>query len=449
MNTNNHETVCIIGMGYVGLTLGVGLASAGCRVIGVENNPSTLESLNSGRPHIYESNLSELYAKYFKCGSISIREKIDNSSLASVYIVTVGTPLDESGNVNLEAIKKVTAMISESLKDGDLVILRSTVKVGTTRLIVKPILDKAGVSYFLAMCPERTVEGHALEELCNLPQIVGGINDESSERAKVFFSCIAKEVKNVSSTETAEMVKLVCNTQRDLSFAYANEIALLSEKLNLDACEIISAANYNYPRSNVPSPGMVGGPCLEKDTYILAESLERDTVRPELIMTARKLNESLTDYAVKRVGETAKALGKNIKKVAIMGLAFKGEPETGDIRGSLAIRLQHAVMSEFPDVDVIGYDPIATIKEATYWGLKATDNLEKALIGADVVFVQNNHKFFRESIFGENLMRFCHGSLVYDFWNCLDKSTIDNINIMGLGQPLLNMQKINNNVNIR
>lgn len=425
------KDACIIGMGYVGLTLAIALARNGCMVHGVENNPERLRNLLEARPDVHERNLSLLYADMLKLGRINVSERIPDLGKSAAYIITVGTPLDAEGHANMQPISAVAEDIASVFRPGDLVILRSTVKVGTTRNVVKPILDKAGISYCLAMCPERTAEGVAIQELESLPQIIGGIDEASSQEAVDFFGFLAIPDTRVSTPEAAELAKLICNTQRDLHYAIANEVALICEELGLNAHEIIEAANRGYKRSNIALPGLVGGPCLEKDAYILAESIQ--AWQPEITMAGRLLNERLTERAVSQLAEKVRM---PVRKAVILGLAFKGMPETGDVRGSLAITLQDSIKRHFPDTNVLGFDPVASLEECDRWGLQGTMDFEEALEDADIVFIQNNHKYFQTKECALDIERICAGKYIYDFWHCvhpaLQKSC--KVHYMALGQ---------------
>jgi nucleotide sugar dehydrogenase len=173
--------VCIIGLGYVGLTLAVAMADAGFRVTGVETAPEVLRHLRGGRPHFAEIGLAEKLRRQLAEGRLVIHDRLDAEARAPVYIITVGTPLNEHKRARLDSIQAVAASLAAILAPGDMVVLRSTVRVGVTRGVVKPVLDRAGVPYDLAFCPERTLEGKALEELRTLPQIVGGVTEAAAQ----------------------------------------------------------------------------------------------------------------------------------------------------------------------------------------------------------------------------------------------------------------------------
>src|SRR4051812_4147538 len=264
-DTFKDRSVCVLGLGYVGLTLGVAMADVGFDVYGVEIRDMVLDKLAEGEPHFYEPGLQQKLGRAMKAGRFKFGKHIPQEFRGSVFIITVGTPLGKDGKTRVEIVEGVSREVASHLKDGDLVIMRSTVKLGVTRQLVAPILDSAGVKYDLAFCPERTLEGHALVELRQLPQIVGGFSDSATVRASQIFQFLTPTVVRVSDLETAEMIKLIDNAQRDVAFAYANEVAQSCDAIGISAAEVIRAGKLSYPRTNLPMPGPVGGPCLEKD----------------------------------------------------------------------------------------------------------------------------------------------------------------------------------------
>src|ERR1700685_1366119 len=191
--------VAIIGLGYVGLTLAVVAADAGYQVLGVEIQSDVVATLQAGHAHFFEPGIDRRLQEHLASGRLTVRRELLPSDRCGVYIITVGTPIGPDKRTQVGAIIAVARAISERLQPNDLVILRSTVRVGVTREIIKPILDQAGVAYHLAFCPERTIEGSALEELRRLPQIIGGIDVVSRDLAAGFFARIATEVITVES----------------------------------------------------------------------------------------------------------------------------------------------------------------------------------------------------------------------------------------------------------
>ena len=217
-----------------------------------------------------------------------------------IYIITVGTPFDfKKKKPNISYFQKSIELVSKNLKVNDLVILRSTVPVGVSRKIAKPILEKnsnlkIGENLFLAYCPERTAEGQAIHELKNLPQIVGGFCEKSTELASRFFNEYTHTIIDVNDLESSEMCKLLDNTYRDTIFAYSNQMALLSEKIGLNLSNLIDKVNIGYERNKIPKPSPgVGGPCLTKDPYILNYNFKKVGINADVSMSARKINEQM------------------------------------------------------------------------------------------------------------------------------------------------------------
>ncbi len=409
------DHVCIIGLGYVGLTLAVALAKAGLKVSGIERNRAVASIIASGRAHFAEQGLDAHLAEVVSSGRLTVHDRIPEQLDASVYIVTVGTPVNDRHKVRIAPLQNALGEVRRSMKGGELIILRSTVGVGTCRNVVKPILDSSGLDYDLAFCPERTIEGKALEELATLPQIVGGLTPESSLRAESFFRRIAGETVPVSSIESAEMVKLINNTYRDLTFAFANEMAAAAEAAGISATEVLKAANHHYPRGGIPLPGPVGGPCLEKDPWILAEAFAQYGFIPEISLAGRRFNETLPERIVKRLLSLSSG-GKRVRKIAVLGLAFKGQPPTSDLRGSLAIPLVEQLRKAFLQASVVGYDPLVDRTEAASSDIVTTETLGEAVDNADLVVIQSNHSEFRDLDPETGFSGMRSGGVVYDLW---------------------------------
>lgn len=222
--------MCIVGLGYVGLTLAVAMADAGFRVHGVETAELVLAALRTGKAHFVEVGLNAKLAEQIAAGRFTFGSDFDPEARSTAYIITVGTPVGENKRVRFESMKTVAENVARVLRPDD---------------FVKPVLDRTGHPYALAFCPERTLEGRALQELRSLPQVVGGIDANSTFRASQMFSFLTPSVVRVNDPETAELVKLVNNTQRDYLFAFANEVAAVCDQLGLDAAEVIASGNLS------------------------------------------------------------------------------------------------------------------------------------------------------------------------------------------------------------
>lgn len=445
--TFSDRSVCMIGMGYVGLTLAVAMAEAGFRIHGVETNADTVACIRSGRAPFKETGLDQKLATLKNAGAMTVSQDWPPPGVCNVYIVTVGTPLANGDKVtNLDSIKAVTRKLVENLQPGNMVILRSTVRVGVSRSIVKAALDQAGVPYDLAFCPERTLEGKALQELRTLPQIVGGMNHASSIRAAQLFNYLTPTTIRVTDLETAEMIKLVNNTQRDLMFAFANEVAEICDVLGVSAPEVIEAGNVGYPRGNMPLPGPVGGPCLEKDPYILAEGVNLHGGEAPLAMLGRAVNEQLPGRTASIVAEelSARIAPEHVRKGAIMGVAFKGRPETSDLRGTLAIPLIAEIRKRYPRAELFAYDPAVPDRDVAGLGVTPCASAEDAFRDAAFVIYQNNNAAFATLSLSALSGLMQQDGVIYDMWNqYLDERTQvrPDIAYVGLGTRLFAGQR--------
>jgi nucleotide sugar dehydrogenase len=415
------HAVCVLGLGYVGLTLAVAMADVGFRVVGVEIRDSVLDLLRRGEPHFHEPGLVEKLRRVIRSGHLRCEKNIPRDFAGTVFIVTVGTPLGADGRARLDMVENISREVAGRLKPGDLVIMRSTVKLGTTRRIVRPILDAAKVPYQLAFCPERTLEGRALVELRQLPQIVGGVTAEAAVRAAQIFQFLTPTVVRVSDVETAEMIKMVDNAQRDVAFAYANEIARACDAVGVSAAEVIRAGKLGYPRTNLPLPGPVGGPCLEKDPHIFAEGLREAGLEPEITMAARRINERQPEEVVAHV---AKLLGGDVREIALLGIAFKGQPATDDLRGTMARPTLEALKRRYPRARYRGYDAVVSDADQRAFGLESCETIAAALKGAQLALILNNHAVFGAMPIAELADGMARPGLIYDFWNCFTASDL-------------------------
>ncbi|MCB0641233.1 MAG: nucleotide sugar dehydrogenase [Phaeodactylibacter sp.] len=269
----SHRHVVVLGMGYVGFTLALVLADRGFQTTGFEIDESRVDALKKGHSYIHERGLDELFKRQLNKNFLPSAELPDDGD---VFIISVGTPVNKKEGEPLPTpelgfLKSAAEMVGKKLKSGNLVILRSTVPVGTTREVVLPVLEKAsglkgGEDFHLSFAPERTAEGKAVKELRELPQMIGGLNEESVEATAALFRDLTPAIVRLKTIEQAEIAKLLNNCFRDLKFSFANYVTQIAEHYNVDIVETIRAANQGYPRDPIPlpSPG-VGGACLTKD----------------------------------------------------------------------------------------------------------------------------------------------------------------------------------------
>lgn len=438
-----HRHIVVIGLGYVGITLALVLAEQGFQVTGVDVNSAIVAELNSCRSHVHETGINELLREQLGKNFHVTTEIPDDGD---VFIIAVGTPVCTSLDAlvptpTLDYLNHATEEVGKRLKRGSLVILRSTVPPGTTRKTVLPLIEstsglRAGTEFHLAFAPERTVEGNAISELYVLPQVIGGINDDSVEATAALFRDITMNIIRVESLEAAEMVKLVNNCYRDLVFSFANELTQIGSSFNLDMVEVIRAANQGYPRDPVPlpSPG-VGGPCLTKDPYILMYASEQNGSRASLSERGRIINESMHQFVVSSLLSELWHIGKDPSQCTIMicGLAFKGDPETADLRGSSSVAIANLLQSQLGAL--YGHDPVVSSNDIENLGLQAAV-LPDDFGSVDGVMFLNNHRFYRQVDVFSMVRSLRKPAIIYDAWHLFrpdDIITIPKITYMGLG----------------
>lgn len=447
MKEYRDREVCIVGLGYVGLTLAVAMAEVGFRVRGVEIDSRIVKCVNSGTAHFSENGLNPRLATQVALGNLVASTEWPEPGDVTVFVVTVGTPLMKGEkSTDLGSITSVATKLGSTLRPHDLVILRSTVRVGVSRDLVKATLDKFGVPYDLAFCPERTLEGRALIELRTLPQIIGGLNEASTMRASQLFSFLTPTIVRVPDLETAEMVKLINNTQRDLMFAFANEVAGMCDSVGVSSMEVIRSGNMGYPRASMPIPGPVGGPCLEKDPFILTEGVKMRGGSSRLPLLGREIHEELPYRTAEILAEelAERRPSQAVKKIVVVGVAFKGRPETSDLRGTLAIPLLTALKEHFPAAEIAAYDPAVPFADIGELGYLAYSNVDDAVADADALIFQTNNPKFEKLNIEELSSRMNEDGVIYDLWNQFDPEIISLSNCVayfGLGTRVLGKRR--------
>jgi UDP-N-acetyl-D-mannosaminuronic acid dehydrogenase len=414
-----RKTVGIVGLGYVGLTLATALARKGYLVHGVDVRPSVLASLTLGQAHLFEPGVQEvLVAEVGR--SIFVDATLPSDSLDAV-VICVSTPIDErTHRPDLSNLASAADHIAKECAPGTLVVVRSTVPVGTSRAVVAPPLLAAWGTARLVMAPERTIQGQALRELVELPQVIGGLDDESLRAGLELFEGLANRLVPVSSLEAAELVKLSNNCHTDLIYAYGNEIALIAERHGLDPLEVIRASNLDYPRPDLAKPGYVGGGCLSKDPYLmLASAGDRP---PFLVGAARQLNEHLPGHVARTVveliryerGETAGA------RLAVLGWAYKGWPPTDDMRGTPIAEMMPVFAQA--GLTVLGHDPMVSGPVIRTYGGEPI-GLAEAFRGTDAVLLINDHPDYRAldipAVLGTH-----RPAVIFDSWRILDEAAV-------------------------
>ena len=392
------ELVIVMGLGFVGLTVGVALANVGYRVIGVDKNTQIICDLQKGISHIYEPGLQDMLRQLQHRKSIQLTTELDRlPNTRANYIIAVGTPVSNDGKPETTELESVITQIGHKIRQGDQVIVRSTVPVGSTRNLIKPKIEeisklRVGVDFNLSFCPERTLAGNALNELFHLPQLVGGYTERCTTRASRFWSRLTTSIVQFEKMESAELAKLANNSFRDLIFAFSNELIFLADAYNIDVNEVVSGANNGYPRDKIPmpSPG-VGGYCLTKDPFLLSASFPGNEEQ-RLASSSRRINQKAGDYPLIQMEKFAKGNGRSISSysVFIVGIAFKGEPETNDTRGSTGLNLARKLDKLGAQVTV--WDEVIESRHLKQLDLDPVESKKCGYLDADIILLMNNHR---------------------------------------------------------
>ena len=388
------QKICVLGLGYIGLPTASTLASHGLKVVGVDINPHVIETLRSGNLHIHEPGLHAVVEDGLNSGNLTVSFKPEE---ADVFLIVVPTPFyeDQQGEyegrkyrlADMRAVTSATEAILPHLRRGNLVILESTSPPRTTIDLVKPILERsglrAGVDFYLCYSAERVFPGQILRELIENARVVGGVTPESAEAGHDFYATFVKGKIIKTDATTAEMVKLMENTSRDVNIAIANEFARLAEKFGVDVWEAIRLANL-HPRINILSPGPgVGGHCISVDPWFLVETAPELT---PLIYQARQVNDEQPHFVLQKAKQ---ALGPlQGKKIAALGLAYKADVD--DLRESPSIEVVRLLQQAGARVKAWEpFDPEAEIE-----GINMVASLEAALQEAEAIVLLVKHTQF-------------------------------------------------------
>lgn len=343
--------VCVIGgAGHVGLPLAAAFAEKGQRTLIYDINEAVLKRISAGEVPFMEDGMEELLPNVLASGKLAMSSKKEDIGKADIVIITIGTPVDEFLNPVFKLIKSCIDDLLPYLRDGQLLILRSTVYPNTTDWLAR-YLEENGRELQVAFCPERVVQGKGLEEIKKLPQLVGGVTPEAQQKAEKLFSLLAPEVVELKPIE-AEFAKLFNNAYRYIEFAIANEFYMITRAAGVDYYRVLKGMSHNYPRAkNIPKAGFAAGPCLFKDTMQLSAFSNN---RFSLGHSAMLVNEGLVLYII---DEIARDHDLSQLKVGLLGMAFKADND--DIRSSLSYKLKKAL--EFRAKKVLTTDPYVNV----------------------------------------------------------------------------------------
>lgn len=404
----DSSKIAIFGVGRVGLPLALVLADKGFQVTGIDVDSYRINLLKHKIMPFMEEGAQSLLTKHSgKNFQVFSQEHIDRVVAENeIIIFTLGTPIDDTYSPNFSDIEKLIRGISPVLGVGHTIILRSTVSPGATEQLARLLEEQTkltmGENLFLAYCPERIAEGKSVEELAQIPQIIGTLDELSAKKAAQIFEKIAPSIL-FTSPRSAELAKLFCNMYRYIDFAIGNEFMMIAESYGCDIYEVLNLVNKDYKRGNLKAPGFTAGPCLVKDGFFLIDK----SPYMELVTAAWRLNENIPGYLLSRIKSEIKNLHK--KKVAILGLGFKKNID--DIRYSLSPKLQRYFLAEGAKVSV--HDPFID-----------SQPLKDAVSGADILILGINHDAFKSLDFDYLKDKVSKDCLIFDIWNMFDTGKI-------------------------
>lgn len=376
--------ITVIGLGYIGLPTAAMFATHGHTVYGYDVNPAIIERLRKGEIHIEEPGLLAFVRDAIHTGKFVPTDKLVSSD---VYILCVPSPVDhDTKKADLSYVESASKAIVPLLKKGDLVILETTVPTRTTEDVMAPILETSGLDarrdFYVAHCPETVLPGNMIYELAHNHRVVGGMTPEATEMSRELYASFVRSEIITTDAATAELVKLIENTYRDVNIALANEIALVCHKLGVDSREAIKIAN-KHPRVNIHHPGPgVGGHCIPVDPWFIIDQHPDST---KLMRTARAVNDEMPTHVVSLVEEAVKGIEK--PRIAFLGLAYKGNVD--DVRDSPSFDILKKLKTRWPHADIAVNDPFVPP------GKFETIPLEAAIERADCILVVTDHRQYK------------------------------------------------------
>ena len=399
--------ISVFGLGYIGLPTAAVLASRGVKVIGVDVNEFSVEVINQGKIHIVEPELDILVYAAVKSGQLKATLKPEK---ADAFMVAVPTPFKGEHEPDLSYIESAAKAIAPVLEKGNLVILESTAPVGATEKMlewmqeIRPDLSfpKYGDSsnegdIYVAHCPERVLPGHVVLELVANDRIIGGITPDCANKAKQLYKIFVEGECIITDSRTAELAKLTENSFRDVNIAFANELSLICDDLDINIWELIRLAN-RHPRVNILQPGPgVGGHCIAIDPWFIVDSVP-DKAR--LIHTARIVNDSIPNFVIAKVEESASKIANSISElnIACLGLAFK--PDIDDLRESPALEITNRISTMGFKYQYLVEPNIQEKPKSLLQDNIELTNLKFAISQSDVIVLLVDHKEFKEMDLG-------------------------------------------------
>ena len=394
---NKEAKIGILGMGYVGLPLAVVFAEAGFDVTGIDPIQEKIDLLNKGESYIIDVP-TEQVDKLVKANKLHATTDFSVLSEMDAVSICVPTPLRKTGDPDLSFIISATESLSQYIHPGMVIVLESSTYPGTTREMVLPRLleccdYEVGQDFYLAFSPERVDPGRTDWTTINTPKVIGGITEDCSEISSIWYAQALDKVVPVSSTEVAEMAKLLENTFRMINIGLVNELAIMCDRLNVDVWEVIEAAAtkpFGFMKFT-PGPGL-GGHCIPIDPLYLSWKLKSLNYNARFIELASEINTNMPRFVVAKVQDSLNEVGKPVKgsNVLVLGAAYK--PDIDDVRESPALDVIHLL--EQKGANVTYHDPYVPHIRHDDWEMESIKDLNKGLIDADCVVIVTNHKAY-------------------------------------------------------
>ncbi len=394
--------VTVIGLGYIGLPTAALIASKGIKVVGVDVNHHIVNTINKGKIHIVEPDLDILVRSSVQSGNLRATTETEK---ADIFIVAVPTPFQGDHKPDLSYIKSTAKAIAPVLGKGNLVILESTSPVGTTEKLTEWMSEERpdlsfpefGINRIadvaLAHCPERVLPGNVVRELVENDRIVGGMTTQCAEKAREFYNIFVKGDCLITDSRTAELSKLVENSFRDVNIAFANELSLICDKLNLDVWELIKFANH-HPRVNILQPGPgVGGHCVAVDPWFIVDSAPDEA---KLIKLARLVNDEKPNFVIKKINQAVSKISKVVPELSIASLGLSFKPDIDDLRESPALEIAKKVSKMGFKKHYIVEPNINDLPVEFNPQFAELVELEKALTSSDILLLLVDHVPFKE-----------------------------------------------------
>lgn len=395
--------IAVIGLGRVGLPLAATLAGEGFPVTGVDANRRVVDKVNQGVSVFPEEvGLGGLLRRIGKGGKLTATTNIAEVSNCDLVIISVPTLIRDK-EPDIDAVKVVAGELARNFPPGKVAVLESTVPPFTTQNVLGKTIEretglKAGTDFGLAYSPERTQAPQVLRDLKTYPKIVGGIDEKSTFIASMVYSTFAPGIIKMTSLVAAEIEKVIENAYRDVNIAFANELAQVCEIYGTDVYEIIRAAN-SQPYSHILSPGLVGGHCIPMDPYYIISDARRRGITPELMKTARNVNEAVFQHVAEMIDEDS-------RKVTILGLSFKKDVKSFET--SHTLKLARLLVEKGYEVTV--HDPFL---DDTQFQFKTDPNLYHAIAGSDCIILSTAHSEYNQIDFNK-VKEIMKGSLIID-----------------------------------